>query len=631
MPQIPRETIDQLRNQVDIADVISQDIQLKKQGKNLMGHCPFHEDATPSFSVNEEKQYFYCFSCHRSGDVFSYLEQAHDLSFMEAVEQVATTAGVDLPRESNGPSGESASPNTPLYRLHEEASRLYHHVLVNTVAGQPALNYLTKRGMSRELIGQFNLGFAPARGEEDLLVKYFTQKGIDYQLMRASGLFTEDQTGQLHDRFFDRVIYPIKNANGQPIAFSGRLLTKKATENAPKYLNSPETPIFNKRRTLFNLDQAKKAARKEGHLTLFEGFMDVISAFGAGVRSGIASMGTSFTDEQVALIARTTDKLTICYDGDAAGQNAINRALTMLAASRLTLRVVQLPAGMDPDEYVQANGQAKFQEYLAHAEETPTAFRLHFLKQGLNLANQSELLHYVEAALREVAKVTDPVERDLYIQQLAKDYHLNSATLTGQVQELAATAAPRPAYPENSPRQPRQAGTRRYQSTPPTTTTAPSTQTPPLLGKVELAQQRLLREMFHNPAVRSHVGAIENFHFVDRPYQLLDAAAKEQLQRTGADEVDVAQLMGELTDAKLRTIVGQIEQRVVPQAAVDETVDDCLAVLVDVAPIEQQIREKTAALQEAAALNDQQLITKLTIELIDLRRQEQKMKTEDVN
>ena len=214
------------------------------------------------------------------------------------------------------------------------------------------------------------------------MVKYFTQKGIDYQLMRASGLFTEDQTGQLHDRFFDRVIYPIKNANGQPIAFSGRLLTKKATENAPKHLNSPETPIFNKRRTLFNLDQAKKAARKEGHLTLFEGFMDVISAFGAGVRSGIASMGTSFTDEQVAVIARTTDKLTICYDGDAAGQNAINRALTMLAASRLTLRVVQLPAGMDPDEYVQANGQAKFQEYLAHAEETPTAFRLHFFKAG---------------------------------------------------------------------------------------------------------------------------------------------------------------------------------------------------------------------------------------------------------
>lgn len=165
MPQIPRETIDQLRNQVDIADVISQDIQLKKQGKNLMGHCPFHEDATPSFSVNEEKQYFYCFSCHRSGDVFSYLEQAHDLSFMEAVEQVATTAGVDLPRESNGPSGESASPNTPLYRLHEEASRLYHHVLVNTVAGQPALNYLTKRGLSRELIDQFNLGFAPPGGK----------------------------------------------------------------------------------------------------------------------------------------------------------------------------------------------------------------------------------------------------------------------------------------------------------------------------------------------------------------------------------------------------------------------------------------------------------------------------------
>lgn len=626
MSQIPRETIDQLRNQVDIADVISQDIQLKKQGKNLMGHCPFHEDATPSFSVNEEKQYFYCFSCHRSGDVFSYLEQLHDLSFTEAVAQVADTAGVDLPKASEQMET-TASPNTPLYRLHEEASRLYHHVLVNTVAGQGALKYLTNRGMSRDLIEQFNLGFAPARTKEDLLVKYFTQKDVDYQLMRSSGLFIEDQTGQLHDRFVGRVIYPIKNGNGQPIAFSGRLLDQKATENAPKYLNSPETPIFNKRRTLFNLDQAKKAARTEGHLTLFEGFMDVISAFGAGVKSGIASMGTSFTDEQVAVITRTTNQLTICYDGDSAGQNAIQRALTMLENRPLTLRVVRLPAGMDPDEYVQKNGQAKFQDYMAHAEETPTAFRLDFLKQGLNLANQSDLLHYVEAALHEVAKVKDPVEADLYIQKLAKDYHLNSATLTEQVK--AITPAPqlvlRPPAHQSTDRWPTQRV--RNASHPPAAEVA----VPPLLGRVELAEQRLMRELFHNPAVRSHIAAIENFHFVDQPYQLLDAAVKEQLAQTGSDEVDIAQLMGALSDGHLRTLVGQIEQRVVPDESTDETVDDCLAVLVDVAPLEQQVKAKTAALQEAAALNDQQLITKLTIELIELRRQEQKIKTEDVN
>lgn len=620
VPQYSREVIDQLRSQVNIVDVISQDVQLKKQGKNLMGHCPFHEDATPSFSVNEEKQYYYCFSCHRSGDVFKFVQELHDLSFTEAVARVADFAHFDLPRVSGPATPQRPKPHAVLYRIHEAAAGFYHQVLVHTQAGRPALDYLTRRGTDSELITAFGLGYAPGK---DLLVKYLTSKEYDYQDLRSSGLFVEDQAGQLHDRFANRVMYPLKNANGQVIAFSGRILAKQTPPNTPKYLNSPETPLFNKRKTLFNLDQAKRAARKEGHLVLFEGFMDVIAAFGAGIKTGVASMGTAFTDEQVNVIQQVTDQLVLAYDGDAAGQNAIQRALKLLSDHPLQLSIVQLPAGLDPDEYVQKYGRAKFKDYLTRAAERPTAFALNYLKRGLNLANQGELIAYVGAALREIAKVSEPVAREVYLKQLAETTGLEQASLSSQLQELVANL-PGPVHPQSATGAARSGTWNRR----PTTVTPP----PQIMGRVALAQQRLLQAFLHEPPVRVQLAERPGFHFVDKDYQDLYQAAQQYFREQMDDQFDPAAFIGNLADDHLRALASQIESRprVDPEASA-MVVADCLRVITETAPLDQQIQAKTAALHEATALGDPEQIVRLTVDLVALRQRQQQMKMEDVN
>lgn len=623
MPQYSRAVIDDLRQQVNIADVISQDVQLKKQGKNLMGHCPFHEDATPSFSVNEAKQYYYCFSCHRSGDVFKFLQELHDLSFTEAVAQVAEFANVTLPAADPDQHPQRPRPHAALYQIQAAAAKFYHQVLVHTQAGQPALNYLNRRGTDADLIETFDLGFAPGKA---VLGKYLTKQGFQYQDLRASGLFTEDHQGQLHDRFLNRVIYPLKDANGQVIAFSGRILATPTPPNTPKYLNSPETPIFNKRQTLFNLDQAKRAARKAGHLVLFEGFMDVIAAFGAGVKTGIASMGTAFTDEQIALIQRLTDQLMIVYDGDAAGQNAIRRALKLLTGHPLQLQVVQLPAGLDPDEYVQKYGRAKFSDYLTHAAESPTAFTLNDLKRGVNLANQEELLAYVGAALHEIARVAEPVAREVYLKQVATATGLDQASLASQLQEvLASQPAPR-SQPQARGNQPAGRQQRSKPNRPATTVTPP----PQLLGRVDLAQQRLMQAVFHDPAVRQQLRARPDFHFVGTDYQQLYQAVQEYFADP-ATPFEPARLIGSLKDAHLRALVSQIEARPLVADAQEAVVADCLRVIEETAPLDQQIQTKTAALHAASALGDTDQVVRLTVDLVALRQRQQQMKTEEFN
>lgn len=622
--RIPNEVIDQVRNSVDIADVIGQDVQLRKQGRNLMGHCPFHQDDTPSFSVNEEKQFFYCFSCHRTGNVFSFLQQLHDMTFPEAVKHVAEMVNIEIPELDN--SGQATtSPNTPFYQLYDLAADLYHHILVNTKAGQPALRYLEERGMSRELIDQFKLGYAPSADDHGVLAQFLGEKQVDYQVVRQSGLLATDHDGHFHDRFVDRVMYPIKNVNGQIIAFSGRLLAAKGNDQAPKYLNSPETPIFNKRQTLFNFDEAKRAVRHEGHLILMEGFMDVISAYGAGVKSGIASMGTSFTPEQISAIQRITNELVVCYDGDDAGQNAIMRALQLLndQAPTLNLKVVQMPAGLDPDEFVQQRGSEKFQQYIENAEESLTAFQLQYLRRGLNLANQNELLSYLDTAIRVIAQLDQPVAQNLFIKQLADEFDLDQATLAAQLAQVAnqiQRSQSKPAPVNNRPQ---------GSNTKATTELVPPV-TPTMVNRVQRAEQLLIYWFIYQSEWRGHLLGLADFSFPDEDYQRLF----EQLQTfvSQHDEYLTGDMINFLQDQpQLIALLAEIEQLEVQDEINDEMVDDCIHVLQAEAPLEVQIKEKQTALKEATALNDQTLSAQLTTELISLYQRQQQVKAKEIN
>lgn len=628
MAKIPNELIDQIRDSVNIVDVISQDVQLKKQGKNLMGHCPFHRDDTPSFAVNEQKQFFYCFSCHRSGNVFGFLQQLHNLSFPEAVQKVAEMSNIQIPTQFSQQTHAKVddSPRGQLVQLHDQAAKLYHHILVNTEAGRSAIHYLIHRGMSRELIDQFDLGFAPESDrDEEVLLEYAQNKQLDYQLLRRSGLFNEDHSGGLHDRFHGRVMYPIKNENGHVIAFSGRILSPRATANEPKYMNSPETEIFNKGRTLFNLDLAKKAARHEGTLILFEGFMDVISAYGAGIENGIASMGTNLTENQISTIQRISRQVAICYDGDEPGQNAINRAVTMFDqhAPQLKLKIIQLPSGIDPDEYVQKYGAIKFKDYLSNSQENAVEFHLRYLQRGLNLKNQDELMGYLNAALRVIAQVPEPVARDLYLQRLATQFSLDKNSLAKQLTEIIPQVQPRNNHSRRES----------LQKWPPDNTSNQSPSEPVnenqlMLSKLERAEQRLLKYYINDEGVRVTLHN-KSFKFVDDNYQQLYTKIQEYF--IDHQTFSPAALMDRVDNQVQQRILTQVEELSVDAGSNDDAVNDCMRVIINEAPLEQQIKAKKAALNEAAMMNDQELTTKLATELVNLYQEQQRIKTEELN
>ncbi len=621
MAKIPRNVIDEIRNSVDIGDVIGRYVQLHQAGKNLIGLCPFHDEKTPSFSVNEEKQFFYCFGCHRSGNVFQFLMELKHIDFVDVVKEIANDSNIKIPEQYvSVPAKPLNNENRQLFDLHDKVAKLYHHILVNTPAGQVALNYLKKRGMSEELIEQFGLGYAP---DQRILKPFFQQQKVDYQLLRKSGLFSEDQQGELRDRFIERIMYPIKNGQGQVIAFSGRLIDTSKT-NLPKYLNSPETPIFNKRRTLFNFDVARKAARKDGRLYLFEGFMDVISAFAAGIENGIASMGTSFTEEQVAIIGRATKQLDICYDGDQPGQNAIDRAISLVNDHRpnqLQVKVVQLPAGIDPDEYVQKYGPQQFNAYLTNKEETTTEFYLRFLRNGKNLDNQNELMQYLNQALKVIAQVQAPLEEDMYLQRLASEFNLDRQTLKTQLDQLRQQLGI-----HNQPwikQRPSLVRHQQFQQT------SEEEHRKVKLSRTELAEQILLRYMLYDREVWMHVTSDHNFHFAHEKYQTLYLLAASYFSENGS--YSTADFLDYLDESSLQGTLGQIENLNVDQEVDMRAIDDCIHMIAEQTPLAAQIADKQAQLKEANSLHNTELATQLTIELIKLLKQQQRLKTEETN
>jgi DNA primase len=330
--RIPQHVIDDVRSRTNIVEVIGQYVQLKKSGsKNYTGLCPFHNEKTPSFSVAEDKQFYYCFGCGRGGNVFSFVQELEGISFSEAVVKVAEIE--DIPVAENYRQAPQTNPESSktqqLIKLHEKASEVYHHMLVHTTAGQEALDYLLQRGLTEELIEEFQIGFAP--NQREFLERIFQNESLDPQYFAESGLFVERDAG-LADRFYQRIMFPIRNFQGKIIGFSGRWLQTDAFpgEDQPKYLNSPETSLFNKREVLFNFDKARSTIRKEGSVFLFEGFMDVLAAWQSGIQNGIASMGTSLTNQQIAAIERVSKELILCYDGDKAGIEATNRGIELL-------------------------------------------------------------------------------------------------------------------------------------------------------------------------------------------------------------------------------------------------------------------------------------------------------------
>ncbi|MFC6202523.1 DNA primase [Lactiplantibacillus nangangensis] len=618
---IPEEKVDQVRSAVNIADFVGQYVQLKKAGKNLFGLCPFHEERTPSFSVNEQKQIFHCFSCGRGGNVFSFIMDLENLSFPEAVVKVADFGHIDLPATYTAQS----QPATPkdqeqadLLTLYADSTKLYQHVLLNTTAGEAALDYLHQRGLDDETIKTFGIGFAPPK---QLLLDFFKEHQIDYQLLRQSGLFIENQAGELRDRFVDRVLFPIKDASGRVIAFSGRILKKSPDE--PKYLNSPETKLFNKRSVLFNFDLARGAIRQRKSVVLFEGFMDVIAAYRAGIQNGVASMGTSLTNEQIYMLERVTDQLYICYDSDMPGQKATDRALKLLSGnSRLKLGVLQMPDGMDPDEYLRSAGAEKFVQVFEAGKQTPTAFEMQYLRRDLNLQNTQDQLTYIGAVLQQLSALSSNVEQDLYLNQLVQEFGLDKEDLRQQLRSLVGQQTvhrqphggpPTPPPPVNM-------------TPPPPTITGMAPENGPI-SRVERAERLLLFRLLHDHDVWLRVMAIAGFHFVHDQYQQILVYAEAYFKTH--QQFELANFTDFMGDQGLQPVVTSLEFMDVAGETSKEEVADLVNVIMNQQPVAEKINGKKAELTAAKQLGNRDLVQQLTLELIELYRQAQRVQQAD--
>jgi DNA primase len=359
------QLLDQIRAASDIVDVIGSYVPLKRAGANFVALCPFHKEKSPSFNVNPQRQIFHCFGCHKGGDVFTFVKEYENIDFVESVKRLADRAKITLEYEQGGAGAETKHLKDSLLQIHEQISLRWHNCLLNEAAGQVARDYLAKRGVSAEAVKLFRLGAAPEVWDDT--VNWARSKEYDIATVEKAGLIIrKEETGNYYDRFRGRLMFPICDEQGRVIGFSGRVLS--GDEKTAKYVNSPETPIFTKSKVFFGLDKSKRAILDAGFAIICEGQLDLIACFMGGVQNIVAPQGTAFTDQHARILKRYADEAVLCFDSDAAGQNAIVRSLDHLLASGLAVRVAVVPRPHDPDSFIKENGGEAFRKLVENAE-----------------------------------------------------------------------------------------------------------------------------------------------------------------------------------------------------------------------------------------------------------------------
>ena len=451
---------DRIRDATDIVDLVSEHVQLTRRGRNFLGLCPFHEEKTPSFNVNPDRQFYHCFGCGAGGDVFKFIQEIDRVTFIEAVKFLAERAGIALP-ERSGPSREETEATDELYRANDLAQKYFHHLLLNDDAGATAREYLQTRSLTGETIERFGLGYAPP--EWDALLKVAGRRGLSPQILERAGLALPRSTGSGHyDRFRDRIAFPIANLSDRTIAFGARALQP---DQEPKYLNSPETSIYHKGRVLYGLSDTRDAIRRRDAVLVVEGYMDLISLAQADIQHVVATSGTALTEDQGRLLARFARQVVLLFDGDAAGSTAAMRGLTVLLGTGLPslagllskgldVRFVSLPPEYDPDSFVQEHGPEALLKRVENAQSV-LDFYLEQLAQQHDLSNFEGRSSAVETFKPLIAKLNKPedlVFRDLLLRNVAQRLPVDEKFLRDKLQaSMRPPQQPRKAVAEPPP------------------------------------------------------------------------------------------------------------------------------------------------------------------------------------
>ncbi len=413
MSRISEETIQEIRNRVDIVELVSSYLPLKRSGGNHRGLCPFHQEKTPSFNVNEPRQIFHCFGCGVGGNVFSFLMRMEGLSFPEAVKRLGERVGIEVEETPDSPAElRRRETYEQLLKVNDAACAFYHEILLDDAAGAPGRRYLRQRGYDGERVRTFRLGFAPGRWEA--LAEHLRAKGFSAEDARAAGLVRAGQQGRGdYDLFRNRLLFPILDLQEHVVAFGGRVLD----DSLPKYINSPETPVYHKGKTLYGLCQARDTMRHSREVLVVEGYFDLLALAGAGFGNVVATCGTALTADHARILKRYVDKVLLVFDEDAAGRQASFRGMDALLPEGLSARMVSLPAGADPDSLLREQGAAAFREALAAARPALEVF----MEDQLTLNDESVegRARAARQVLERLRRLPSDLERDLYIKQLA--------------------------------------------------------------------------------------------------------------------------------------------------------------------------------------------------------------------
>lgn len=417
----------ELKMRNDIAGVIGAAVQLKRNGTRHVGLCPFHGEKTPSFTVFEDTASFYCFGCGAGGDVISFTMRYNNLDYIEAVRYLAERSGMQLPEDEGRNAAYQRHKRERLYEMHKIAARFFYKTLMSP-QGKAGLDYLIGRGITKESIVRFGLGYAP--DSFSALKDHLRSKGFSPDEMLAASLITRNErSSNTYDKFRNRVMFPVFDLRGNVVAFSGRLLG----DNGPKYLNSNETEIYTKGRQVFGLNLAKN--EPEGRLILCEGNLDVVSLSQAGFIGAVAPLGTAFTRDQAQILAKYAKQIVVAFDNDSAGLKATDKALNYLEEQGIPVRVLQMSGAKDPDEYIKTYGKERFANLL-QSSKTPIEFRLEKLKAGLDLNDTAMKVDYLRKAVQTVGEIENAVERDVYIVNLAKELNIGIDSVRDEVERF---------------------------------------------------------------------------------------------------------------------------------------------------------------------------------------------------
>lgn len=425
MLRYSEEIIEEVRQNNDVVDIISQYVHLTRKGRNYFGLCPFHNEKSPSFSVSPDRQIFHCFGCGVGGNVYTFLMKIEGITFKEALESLAERANIQLPKLENSADSAKEELKAKVYKVNEFTAEFYHQNLYKPTA-KIAQEYVKKRKFNNETLQAYKIGFS---GKFDELYKALKQQGFGEKEILESGLVNKNDNGTYIDRYRNRLMFPICDVRGKVIAFGGRVLD----DSKPKYINSPENIVYSKGRHLFGLNVAKKDSKKR--ILIVEGYMDVISLHQRGITNVVGALGTALTEQQGWLLRKTTEQVVLGFDADEAGQTAIVRSMKILQNMGCDMRVLQIEGAKDPDEYIVKFGEGRFKLAVENAISV-VEFEVKNLKKGLNLENTVDKIKFLNEISKILSKVQNTIEREIYIEKIAKGYNISKEAIYAEVNKL---------------------------------------------------------------------------------------------------------------------------------------------------------------------------------------------------